>query len=431
MLRPGSREDVIEMVRFCDRLGIKVTVRGQGHSTFGQTQNEGGLLIDMATLATVHEVAEGHALVDAGCTWHQVLVAALAAQPSQTPRVVTGFSLLSVGGTLSVGGISGMAYFQGCQVQHVLELEVVTGNGRLVVCSEKHERRLFEAVLAGQGQCAIILRARVALWPAPPRTRDYILNFNTLPELMAAMNTLLDEARESSKPKLGLIWGGAVPTPEGFVYPLYANAHYDPAAGPAPDTSEVFSAITLPATPPIVEDQTYLEYVDKIDRQNLALPKGPGRYPLWLDVFVSREAFLGYVGDVLARTQPDDMGKEAGLVLFFPLETSTNTRPLFRLPDSSRVFLFDYFRNTDAVPRSKAEELVARNYTLYQQGVAIGATAYPIGSVPLMPEDWKRHYGPAWEQLQRDKQHFDPHHTLGSGVAIFNAPGAAQAGGND
>jgi FAD/FMN-containing dehydrogenase len=36
-LKPGSVNDVVELVRFARRNGIKVAARGQGHSTQGQT----------------------------------------------------------------------------------------------------------------------------------------------------------------------------------------------------------------------------------------------------------------------------------------------------------------------------------------------------------------------------------------------------------
>ena len=45
---------------------------------------------------------------------------------------------------------------EGFQVDHVLELQVVTGHGELVACSDERNSDLFNAVLAGMGQCGII-----------------------------------------------------------------------------------------------------------------------------------------------------------------------------------------------------------------------------------------------------------------------------------
>ena len=42
VLKPGSVNDVVEMVRFARRNGIKVAARGQGHSTQGPGAGGGG-----------------------------------------------------------------------------------------------------------------------------------------------------------------------------------------------------------------------------------------------------------------------------------------------------------------------------------------------------------------------------------------------------
>ncbi|MBC7171283.1 MAG: FAD-binding protein, partial [Polyangiaceae bacterium] len=113
VLRPGSVSDVVRMIRFCRAHRIKVAAKGQGHSTDGQTQVEAGLAIDMRSLATIHDISDGYAIVDAGSTWRNLVENTL--PTGQTPPVLTGFIGLSIGGTLSMGGISGMAYKTGVQ----------------------------------------------------------------------------------------------------------------------------------------------------------------------------------------------------------------------------------------------------------------------------------------------------------------------------
>src|SRR5215210_3385290 len=50
MLRPGNAQDIAKLVQFANRQGFKVATRGQGHSFFGQTQVEGGVVIDSSSL---------------------------------------------------------------------------------------------------------------------------------------------------------------------------------------------------------------------------------------------------------------------------------------------------------------------------------------------------------------------------------------------
>jgi FAD/FMN-containing dehydrogenase len=87
---------------------------------------------------------------------------------SLIPPVLPDHLGLSVGGTLSVGGISGTSFRHGAQVDHVTELEVVTGVGDLVRCTPTQAGDVFDAVLAGLGQCGIIVRATLDWCPLTP-----------------------------------------------------------------------------------------------------------------------------------------------------------------------------------------------------------------------------------------------------------------------
>src|SRR5919107_1504364 len=73
VLKPGSVNDVVELVRFARQNDIQVAARGQGHSTQGQAQVEAGVVVDMATLNTVHEINPTNALVDGGARWLDVV----------------------------------------------------------------------------------------------------------------------------------------------------------------------------------------------------------------------------------------------------------------------------------------------------------------------------------------------------------------------
>src|SRR5438128_3090826 len=53
VLKPGSVQDVIKMVQYANQHQLKIAVRRQGHSQYGQTLVEAGIVIDSATLNTV------------------------------------------------------------------------------------------------------------------------------------------------------------------------------------------------------------------------------------------------------------------------------------------------------------------------------------------------------------------------------------------
>jgi len=415
VLRPASIDDVAKMVKFCAQRGIVVAARGQGHATHGQAQARAGLLIDMSSMQHIHHIGAGFAVVDGGCTWRLLLEASL---PAQTPPVLTGFIGLSVGGTLSMGGISGMAYNVGTQVQHVLELTVVTGNGKVEVCSEQRNRKLFDHVLAGQGQCGIIVRAKVKLIPAKALAMNTTMLYFDVHALQADMRTLVYRNQLDSIYALNVV---VDPTSGARAYVMNLAKFHD--ATSTPDMAAMTSGLSyVPGTLQTV-DVPYLAFQLEVDNRIAALRSANlfdnVMHP-WFDVFLPDSELGDYVQDIVGSFQPDDVG-QFGFVLLFPLLTSTITRPLFRLPDEELVWLFDVLTSRD-VPGYDADFAAnkrARNNVWFDMARELGGTRYPIGTLDFTPGDWRRHYGPTWNKFKQAKNQFDPHNILTPGPGIF------------
>lgn len=196
VLVPGSVHDIVKVVRFAREHHLQVAAGrgiGESHGTQGQAQVEAGIFIDMSALNTIHELNATNAWVDAGVRWEQLLTATVPL--GKSPPTLTDFIELSIGGTLSVGGIGGQAYRWGLQVDNVLELDVVTGRGELVRCSPSHNRALFDAVRGGLGQFGIIVRARVRLVNVPPQVRTYTAQYNDLATFMRDQRMLIEDGR--------------------------------------------------------------------------------------------------------------------------------------------------------------------------------------------------------------------------------------------
>jgi FAD/FMN-containing dehydrogenase len=412
VLKPGSVDDIIKMIRFCRRHRIPVAARGQGHSTFGQALAECGLVIDMSTLANIHSIGPSAAVVDGGVRWRE-LVLATAAQ-GLSPPVLTNFVGLSVGGTLSMGGIgSGPNY--GAQVDNVQALEVVTGEGVLRTCSRTHNRDLFEAVIAGQGQCAIITRATVDLIAVPPRARWHILTYPTQAAFLGDLRCLLE------RNELDGIYGQLAPGPEGFVWQINAIKFYAPAQ--PPDDAHLLRGLSDLAAQRVVQDVAYVEYQLRIDAlvdflRSLGLWDGV-MHP-WFDVFLGDEALDGYLDDVVPALTPEDVGA-FGTVLLFPVRGSTLRQPLLRTPCSRWVYLFDILTaaNAPGFDQAYSDRMLARNRRLFEKARRVGGTRYPIGSLRFTPGDWRRHYGREWPQLVRAKRRYDPSEILTPGPGVF------------
>ncbi|WP_246127713.1 FAD-binding protein, partial [Amycolatopsis rhizosphaerae] len=150
VLRPRSPADIAATLRFAGEHGIPVVPRGEGHTSYGQAQCPDGIVIAMSHLARIHHITPDRVTVDAGATWADLLTATLRHQ--LTPPVLTDYLGLSIGGTLSAGGIGGTSHRHGAQTDTVLELDVITGDGTQHTCSPHHDPDLFHAALAGLGR---------------------------------------------------------------------------------------------------------------------------------------------------------------------------------------------------------------------------------------------------------------------------------------
>jgi cytokinin dehydrogenase len=158
---------VVGIVSYARKYGLKIAMRGQGHSLFGQALVEGGIVIESSTLNAVRLQSDDVVDAQVGALWGDV--ARLTLAHGRTPPVMPDATMLSIGGTLCVGGHGETSYRYGAQVDHVLELDVVTGVGELVTRSTDRNDELFRMALAGLGQCGIIVSARLRLIQAPQR----------------------------------------------------------------------------------------------------------------------------------------------------------------------------------------------------------------------------------------------------------------------
>jgi cytokinin dehydrogenase len=406
VLRPGSVNDIARMIQYCGPRGIKVAARGQHHTTFGQGLVS-GLLIENRCLQQIHSINPTYADVDAGVLWTELLHAAFA--QGLTPPVFTGYTDLSIAGTLSVGGVSARND-QGLQVDRVQELEVVTGTGEIVTCSESENRDLFEVMLGGLGQCGIITRAKVDLVAAMQMARTYVLHYTDNAAFFRDLRTLLGRG------ELDGVYNRWTPDGTTLTYGLTAVAFFDPDA--PPDDEYLLRDLSPAAAEPptdlpypdwVTQVNTLIElYKTTLDWDNLHKP--------WFDVWLPDTTVEQYVADLVSTLGPTDIGA-GGFFLLFPQRHSTMTRPFVRLPaaDGSDLdYLLDVLTVTadkDAVPA-----MVNRNDEWFQKARAAGGTRYPIGA---MNTDWPIQYGDMWAEFQRLKELYDPHDILTPGPGIF------------
>ncbi|MFI5778986.1 FAD-binding protein [Nocardia sp. NPDC051570] len=417
VLRPRSAEDIAAMIRFCRTYGISVSTRGNAHTTLGQGLSD-GLVIENRTLDRIHSLGPDVAEVDAGILWKDLVLAGFDHAPRYTPPAVTGYTSLTVGGTLSVGGLGGLvgALRTGLQVDHVRELEVVTGTGAIERCSPQHNSELFEAVLGGMGQCGVISKAVIELVPAKERARTYVLEYTDNAEFFRDVRTLVE------RPVIDHVYAELYAPEITPTHKLYATVLYDPAE--PPNDAVALADLT---TEPVVDDTGYLDYVFSIDRLVDGMRETVGWDRLvkpWYDVWLSGAVVEDYVAEVQSSLTARDIGP-FGISLLYPQRRTHITRPRPALPEpngSDWLFVLDINTVAEAPGLDPAyvEEMLDRNDRLLAHArKQYGAVLYPIGSLRLTPQDWRAHYGDAWPAFQAAKKRFDPSGILAPGVGIF------------
>ncbi|MFJ9692498.1 FAD-binding protein [Kitasatospora sp. NPDC101183] len=422
VLRPGSVRDVQRVVAFAQRHRIAVAVNGQSgdaaklgtaglesHSSYGQANPRGGIAIDARGLSRIVSVRPGRAVVEAGATWAQLTDAALAT--GWAPPCLTDYLHLSIGGTLSVGGIGGGVRHHGLQTDTVESVQVVTGTGELVEASRERHRDLFEAVLAGVGQAGVIVRVTLRLVPARARAHVFSLYYDDLATYLADQQRVLADGR------FDLQAGEALHPADGghWRYKAELVAHGD--EGEPVDREALLAGLNPVAAETTVVEQSWREYAFRVDGFAEYL-RAAGFWNLpkpWLSLFLPASATPEFMAAAQAELGPADLG--AGILLFYPYAREPISTPLAVLPDSPVGWHFDLLAFPG--PGADVQAALRRNRRLHDLAVRLGGKRYPIGAVPDLTEaDWRRHYGALWGRVQRAKRRFDPAGVLTPGQGV-------------
>ena len=429
VLRPASADDVTKIVRFASARSARVAIRGDGHSNFGQTQVDGGIVIDTSSLDNIGEPNPDWVDVQPGAFWSDVVATSLA--KGLTPVALTVWLNLTVGGVLSVGGLGPMSLQRGAVIDHVLELDVITGEGRFVTCSPTKENRLFEAMLGGFGQCGVIVRARISLQPAPGQVASRTLHYKDLGRMLRDVRRISEERRFDAQQ--GLISHG----PDGV--PVYSISCASFHSGSATPNLARLIADLEPFRAGEVHTMSYSDYVNNDQAQEMvqgvtgfskpaatttSRPAATG--PLialtaWIPESGAQEFF-----EIYAAVQQDmaDAPYHAGPITrdgyFYPLRPPLMTRPLLKMPISKLAFSALMERKAaDSSPESIAK-IMTGNRRLLETIKRIGGKRYPSqAGEPMAQVDWPDHYGSAWAGFRAAKREFDPKSVLSPGLRMF------------
>jgi FAD/FMN-containing dehydrogenase len=414
VLKPGSVRDVVRIVQYANQHSLKVAMRGQGHSSYGQSLVEAGVVIDSSPLNRIDLNADSLD-AQAGARWGDVAKTSLAKGLTPPVMLNDASQTVTVGGTLSIGGMGTTAHHFGAQIDNIEELDVVTGNGRAVTCSRSRDRELFDMVLAGLGQSALILRARIRLVPAQSHVLLHDFFYQDFETFFSDLKRLAVEGRfdHLAGPirNRGGIWS----------FTIGAGKFYTPPNHPDPSTLKAglrFSSASEPARIPYWD---FLHRLEDTTTEEAGGTDAQGSIESYSEIgmFVPESGAKEFIRQILARRSDLVL---AALFEVCPLNTNRFTRPLFRMPNEDFalvVWIVDATHNSTEI-----SAMLASHRSLYERMRAAHGKRYAgFGAVPFSQADWIEHFGPeVWQRLSEAKRKFDPKHVLTPGPGIFGQP---------
>jgi cytokinin dehydrogenase len=402
--RPQTTADIMRIVERANAVGLKVAVRGQGHSLSGQALVDAGIVIDSSSLKHVDPASNGTIDVQAGALWGDVASTSLA--QGQLPPVMPDALMLSVGGTLSVGGIGETSYRFGAQVDQVRELDVVTGSGEFVTCSEISNPELFAMMLAGLGQCGIIVRARLNLNRAERFVVTQTLRYEDVGTLLS------DQARLTQFAELGPLNGRLVRAPNGgWQFLLTAGCFVPDAACAAQWAKDLrHSGAAEPVLLPIWE---YL------NRRTASIMAGKAQINPNPSLVLSLPAAVTgqFITEVIGSSE-----LSAGIWFFevSPKIPARHSRPLQKMPAAALGYELRMQKRASALKAVDHREMLLANQRLAARALDLGGKVYPPFAPILSAAQWHDHFGPATlTRFAAAKQRFDPNNVLNPGAGIF------------
>ncbi len=399
--RPTNIDEIQQLVAVARQGNLKITPRGKGYSQSGQSISLDGIVLDTTYLQQVDIRSVTHQVTcGAGITWRDLVKATVpqGLVPCTMPLNLN----LTVGGTLSAGGIGSNSHRYGSSTASVLAIEAVTGDAQRRSCSPQDLPDLFDALLGGQGRCGIIASVTLQLHPFRPRVTLYQLQYDQLAPWLADQQTM------KTDPAVSHIEGFCLTAPSGqWQYKLNVAIEHDEQ----PDGGK-FALETLQYDQLLEVSQfATVDFLARYDGRFQAM-QATGDWQLahpWFECFLPASQATDLIPQILDRL-PACFGQGHRV-----LPICTQNKPKFfmtpDLPEPTLLFAALPTGICDADIPAARQAIRELNHLI----MAAGGRRYLSGWLETTGNDfWQQHFGPVYRDWLAAKQTYDAQTVFGS-----------------
>jgi FAD/FMN-containing dehydrogenase len=211
VVQPTGTADVIEAVSFAREHDLALSVRGGGHNIAGTALVDGGLTIDMSRLrGIVVDPQARTATVQPGCLLGEV------DRETQLHGLATPLGFISevgVAGLTLGGGLGYLTRRFGWTVDNLLEVEIVTADGRARRASRDENAELFWAIRGAGANLGVVTSFTFRLHEVGPTVYGGLIAwpFDRAHEILRAYRTLTSDAPRELAVWMNLLRAPAAP----------------------------------------------------------------------------------------------------------------------------------------------------------------------------------------------------------------------------
>lgn len=284
VLQPTSTHDVAAAVGFARDHGLLLSIKGGGHNIAGTSIAEGGLTLDMSRMRDVTVDSDAKlAHVGPGCLLKDV---DQATQEHELATVLGFISEVGVAGLTLGGGLGYLTRRFGWTVDNLVEVEIVTADGKVRTANRDENADLFWAIRGAGANLGVVTRFTFRLHEVGPTVYGGLIAwpFERVDEILRAYRTITTKA-----PRELAVWLVLLQAPPAPFVPEQWHGKRICAmavcySGDLDDLDEVLAPIRA-LTDPVVDllqEQPYVQVQSYLDATE---PKGNHYY--WKTEYVA------------------------------------------------------------------------------------------------------------------------------------------------